>query len=88
LFGDWTTSLPAGALGIPKGVWTESSHVCFNVADGFGDRAIATQIANFSGWETLKQRELDGIGESPTASFITQAEFFVCGDLERRRGGI
>ena len=52
-------------------------HVCFNVANGFGDRDVGKQmvIDNLYGWDTLKKRAFDRIGESPSAAFITQAEF-------------
>ena len=47
------------------------------MADGFGDRAIGTQMAGRYGWDALKKRAIDGIGESasPVAAFITGAEF-------------
>ena len=46
-------------------------HLCFNVANGFGDRDVANEMAKLCGWDTLKQRAFDWIGESPSAAFIT-----------------
>ena len=50
-------------------------HVCFNAANGFGDRDVGRQMARLNGWDTLKKIAFDRIGESPSAAFITQAEF-------------
>ena len=50
-------------------------HVCFNVANGLGDRDIGKQMARLYGWDNLKKRGIDRIDESPLAAFITQAEF-------------
>jgi len=54
---------------------TIAHHVCFNVANGFGDRDVGKQMADLYGWDTLKKRALDRIGECPSAAFITGAEF-------------
>ena len=48
-------------------------HVCFNVANGFGDRAVGKQMADLYGWD--KTRAFGRIGECPSAAFITGAEF-------------
>ena len=50
-------------------------HVCFNVANGFGDRDVGKQMVDLYGWDTLKKRAFDRIGECPSAAFITGAEF-------------
>ena len=50
-------------------------HVCFNVANGFGNRDVGKQMDNLYGWDTFKKTAFDRIGECPSAAFITGAEF-------------
>ena len=50
-------------------------HVCFNVANGFGDRDVGRQMVDLYGWNTLQKRAFDRLGECPSAAFITRAEF-------------
>jgi len=50
-------------------------HMCFNVANGFGDRDVGKQMVDLYGWDTFKKRAFDRIGECPSAAFITGAEF-------------
>ena len=54
---------------------TIAHHVCFNVANGFGNRDVGKQMVNLYGWDTFKKRAFDRIGECPSAAFITGAEF-------------
>ena len=65
-----------------------AQHARFDVANGVGDRDLAKEMAKLhsTGWDTLlKAKSLDRIGESPSAAFITDAEFFrlIRGDCPR-----